>query len=308
MLDQIESFLFKLKLRQQVIILLIIMFLLGISLSGIGLYKILSDNAQQQISQEAGIALKTLISVRAYTDTQITPELTSRLQEEFLPQTIPSYAATQVFTMVSKDPNWKNYFYKEAALNPTNPNDKADEFETEIIEGFRKNQNLPIPLTGYTSSSLDGSKLFYVARPLKITEPSCLQCHSIPAKAPATMMTLYPEGGGFGWRLNEIIGTQILYVPATQIFQRVKQQFGLIMGILLLVFGFTIFLINIWLNKFIVKPLKKITQVAEAVSIGETEVEFESDSSQEINKLIEAFNRMKISLLLAMQRLKNKNL
>lgn len=285
------------------------MFILGITLSGVALYKVLFDNAEKQISQEAGITLATLKAVRAYTATQIAPELISRLKDEFLPQTISSYAATQVYGIVSDDPKWDNYFYREAALNPTNPNDQADEFETGIIEGFRKNKSLPIPLTGYTSSpSVGEDKLFYIARPLKVDKPSCLECHGIPKEAPESMRNLYPGGGGFGWKMNEIVGIQILYSSPTQIFQRVKQQFLLIMGILLLVFGFTLFFINIWLSQFVTKPLKKVTQVAEAVSLGDTEIEFENNSSQEINELTNAFNRMKTSLILAMQRLQNKNI
>ena len=42
---------------------------------------------------------------------------------------------------------------------------------------------------------------------------SCLTCHSTPDKAPPEMIKLYGTANGFGWKLDEIIGAQVVSVP-----------------------------------------------------------------------------------------------
>jgi hypothetical protein len=61
----------------------------------------------------------------------------SRFSEEFLPQIIPFYAATQIFNRLRKD--YPDYTYKEATLNPSNPRDRAVEWEADLINYFRNN-------------------------------------------------------------------------------------------------------------------------------------------------------------------------
>jgi hypothetical protein len=46
-----------------------------------------------------------------------------------------------------------------------------------------------------------------------ITDQACLTCHSTAAAAPAALIQTYGSANGFGWKLNETIGAQILSVP-----------------------------------------------------------------------------------------------
>lgn len=61
---------------------------------------------------------------------------------------------------------------------------------------------------------------------------------------------------------------------------------------------------NFFLNTQVVRPLRQITRIAEQVSTGHMEVEFEQFSNDEIGKLARAFTRMKLSLELAIKRIK----
>lgn len=291
----------KFNLAQQVSLLLSIIFFISILLSGIILYAILNYDAQMEVSGKAGVLLKTMDSVRNYTDSQITPELTTKLDREFLPQIIPSYSAREVFEMLRSDPTWQDYFYKEATLNPTNLRDKADSFETGLIERFRKDSNLQ-ELTGFQTTA--NEKLFYIAQPTKISQASCLECHSTPDVAPKTMLQRYGSENGFGWQLNSIVGAKMVYIPASQIFQRVYQSFAGFMAVVVVILFGILYFVNFWLHQTVVKPLKRMTKVAEAVSTGDIEVEFdEQKSDNEVGILAQAFTRMKTSLVLAMQRL-----
>ena len=269
-------------------------------MSGIALSNILNKNAQNEITSKALMLMTTMNSVRDYTDTQVKPELKDKLETEFLPQTVPAFSAREVFEKVRTDPEYKEFFYKEATLNPTNLRDKADSFEAPLVEQFRQDSNLK-ELRGFHDSP--GGRLFYIARPLPISKETCLQCHSTPEAAPKSMIERYGTANGFGWKFREVVGAQIISVPATTVLQNAQKSFLLLIGVFLLIFAATILAVNFWLKRYVVRPLNRMAKVAEAVSMGDTEAEFERTSNDEVGSLAETFSRMKMSLTMAMQRL-----
>ncbi|WP_248277534.1 DUF3365 domain-containing protein [Brasilonema sp. UFV-L1] len=262
--------------------------------------KILNYKAQNEISSNAWLLFRTINSIRSYTNEEVNPELEKRLKnDEFAAQAIPSYSSRRIFEKLRNDNDaYKNYFYKEAMLNPTNPRDKADSYETTVIQNLQKDKNLK-ELSGYRS--LDGERFYYIARPLAITDPSCLRCHSTPEAAPKNMIEKYGKENGFGWKLNVINGVQIVSIPASQVLQKAQQSFVLVMGIVTLIFAIAIYMANFWLKRYVVRPIKRVVRVAEAVSTGEMDAEFEKEANDEIGSLVEAFTRMKISLVMAIK-------
>ncbi|MFN6564640.1 MAG: DUF3365 domain-containing protein [Nostoc sp. ChiSLP01] len=290
-----------LNLKQKFTILLVVILTFGLSLSGFALSSLLRENAKQDISSTALMLMQTMSSVRKYTNTQVNPELADKLATEFLPQSVPAYSAREVFEILRKTPDYRDFFYKEATLNPTNLRDKADGFETEIVEKFRNKPDLK-EVSGFRS--IPGGDIFYIARPLPISEESCLKCHSVPEAAPQSMITLYGTANGFGWKLNEIVGAQIISVPANNVINKANQSSLLIVLIVSTIFIATILLVNFFLNRQVVIPLKRMTRIAEEVSTGHLEVEFEQMSNDEIGNLARAFKRMQLSLEMAMKRIK----
>ncbi|AKG23204.1 c-type heme family protein [Calothrix sp. 336/3] len=290
-----------LQLRQKFTILLTIILVMGLSISGLVLSSVLTQNAKREVTSTALMLMETMISVREYTDSQITPELKEKLATSFAPQSVPAYSAREVFENLRKKGDYRDFFYKEATLNPTNIRDKADAFETTIVDKF-KSQPKVKEISDFRS--LPGGDIFYVARPLSVSKETCLQCHSTPDVAPKSMLTRYGTANGFNWKLNEIIGAQIVFVPASKVIQKAHQSSLGITLIVSLIFFVTILLVNIFLNREVVRPLKRITRVAEEVSTGHMDVEFEELSNDEIGNLAKAFKRMKLSLDMAMRRLK----
>jgi HAMP domain-containing protein len=294
-----------LKLRQKFTILLLIILFVGLTLIGGALAAVLKQDTENEISSKALVLIETMNSVRDYTSTQIQPELKTRLDSEFLPQTIPAYSAREVFeSLRQKDTEYRDFFYKEATLNPTNLRDKADKFEHELVNKFIDNQNLK-ELTGFRS--VPSGDLFYIARPLKVTKESCLECHSTPDVAPKSQIERYGAVNGFGWKMNEIVGAQIISVPARNVISQARQSFLIIMGIVSLMFIIVILLVNYLLNRNVIRPLNRMARVAEEVSTGYMDAEFEQMSNDEIGNLAEAFKRMKLSLAMAMNRLSQVN-
>lgn len=292
----------KLNLGAKLNLLLLFIFVGLVAISGLVLSRILEGNAQQEVTSKALMLIETMSSVRSYTDKEITPELASRLKTEnhFLAQTVPAYSARQVFEDLRTREPYNNFFYKEATLNPTNLRDKADKFETTIVEQFRNQPGLK-ELTGFRSTP--SGDIFYVARPLSIDQQSCLQCHSTPEAAPKSQLITYGRDNGFNWKLNEIVGARVISVPSTEVFKEARRSQFLVIGILSGVFLVAILLLNLFLKFSIIKPLKQMSQLAKQVSTGNMDGEFEHQANDEIGILAASLNRMKVSLEMAMNML-----
>ena len=290
----------KLQLGQKFTLLLTLVFLGGTLASGVALASVLNHNAQVQLTTNALMLMETMNSVRTYTTDHILPEIEDRLEVEFLPESVPAYSAREVFETLRISPEYSDFFYKEAVLNPTNLRDQADNFEAQLVAQFQ-NPATPQEVSGFRS--IAGGDLFYIARPIQITDASCLECHGRPAAAPASMIEIYGSDNGFGWQMDEIIGAQVISVPAQTVLKAARQSLVLILGIFVIAFAIAILAVNFWLKRLVVRPLNRMAQVAEVVSMGDTATEFTVKSEDEVGKLAVAFNRMRLSLQMAMQRL-----
>jgi HAMP domain-containing protein len=296
----------RLRLGTKLNLILLVVFLIVVVVNGMILSQILQKNAEQEITSKAALLIETMGSVRDYTSTQINPELAPRLETEdqFLPQTVPGYSAREVFENLRKREQYRDFFYKEATLNPTNLRDKADTFEGEIVNQFRGQSTLK-ELSGFRS--LPGGDIFYVARPIAVSNQTCLRCHSTPAAAPKSQLISYGSDNGFGWKLNEIVGAKIVSVPASKILADARRLQLLVIGILTAGCVLAIIILNLFLRISIVKPLTEMSQWSKALSTGNTSAEFKHAAKDEIGLLASSLNRLKVSLEMAMNMLNPNN-
>jgi HAMP domain-containing protein len=288
------------QLRQKFSIVLVLILLGGIALSGLTMSTALRKNASEEVTATALLLMETMNSVRDYTGTQVRPELVDRLDVEFLPETVPAYSAREVFEKLRESSNYDEFFYKEATLNPTNLRDKADDFEARLVEDFKANPN-KTELEGYRVSQ--GRDIFYIARPIKITQASCLECHGRVEDAPKSMIDFYGPERGFGWQMDEIVGAQMISVPASRVINKANRATLLMVSIVSGIFALILLLVNWLLSRQVIRPLQQMAKVAEEVSRGNLEAEFIQDSQDEVGTLAKSFTRMQRSLMLAMERI-----
>ncbi|QLE56323.1 DUF3365 domain-containing protein [Nostoc sp. TCL26-01] len=295
-----------LKIGAKFNLLLMIIFIVSICLSGTILSNVLQQRAQNEITSKAQILIKTMNSVRSYTQNRVNPLLAPRLETEtvFIPETVPAFSATEVFENFRKNAEYENFLYKEATINPTNLRDKADPFETQLVERFR-NEPQTKQLSGFRS--LPEGQVFYIARPLEITEQKCLRCHSTPDQAPKSQLTTYGTENGFGWKLNQIIATQIISVPSEEVFNNAHRSWYLIMGLLAVIFTIVVLVINFLIKKTVIERIRNIEKIAQRVSVGDMNANFAETSKDEIGGLAAAFERMKSSLKIAMDMLNQQS-
>ncbi|MDZ8183926.1 MAG: DUF3365 domain-containing protein [Nostoc sp. ChiSLP02] len=295
-----------LKIGAKFNLLLILVFIVSILGSGIALSSVLQGRAQNEVTSQAQILIQMVNGVTNYTQNRIVPLLQPSLDTNpnFMAEVVPTFSSKEVFENFRKKPEYTNFFYKPATLNPTNLADKADRFETQIVERFRNEPNMR-EITGFRN--LPQGEVFYIAIPLKITQQQCLRCHSTPEQAPKSQLATYGSENGFNWKLNDVVCAQIISVPSAEIFANAKRTWILVMGLLIAIFATILFLINFLIKKAVIQRIKKIEKIAQQVSTGDMTADFEEISNDEIGGLASAFNRMKSSLRIALDLLNNQS-
>jgi protein-histidine pros-kinase len=277
----------------------LLLFMAGIAACGYITRDLLQRNAREEIAENARLLMANALAVRAYTSGQIKPLLDTQMKYTFLPQSVPAFSATEVFNDLRK--KYPEYSYKEAMLNPTNPRDRAVDWEADLISQFR-NGTASGELFGERFTPSGGS--LYFARPLKVADPACLLCHSTVEIAPRTMVDKYGPANGFGWNLNDIVGAQIISVPTAVPLARAERAFRTFMislaGVLVTI-GFVLNLLLYWM---FIRPVTRISKLADRVSLGELDAaDLNVRSGDEIQTLAESLARMRKSMAQALQLL-----
>jgi len=282
-------------------LLFALVMVLGLAFSGAITRNLLQTNAQDEVLNNARLLMEQAIAVRTYTSTQISGLLQTQLKYEFLPQSVPSFSAVEVLkTLQTKYPD---FAYKEATLNPTNPRDRAVEWEVDVVSEFRANAGLKESI-GQRSTPTGPS--LWIARPLRITNGACLECHSSVEAAPKTLVDRYGPNNGFGWNLNEVIGAQVISVPMALPLERAERSFRVFLAAQFAAFVVVGLVLNVMIWLVIVRPVTRLSSLADRVSQGDLEAaEFKSRSKDEIGTLAASFSRMRASVVQAMKMLDN---
>ena len=288
-------------LRLKFNLILFLVFLMGFGVTGWISNELLQRNARDEIVRNAGLMMEAALAIRGYTVSQIRPNLEMQLMRVFLPQSVPAYAATETINELRK--KHPNYSYKEATLNPTNPRNRATDWEADIVQTFRNN---PARKEIIGERDTPTGRSLYIARPIQVKNPGCLTCHSTPGAAPKSMRKLYGEANGFGWKLNEIVGAQVVSVPMSLPIENANRAFRTFMMLLAAVFVAVFFVLNLMLSWMIVRPIHRMSRAADRVSTGDFEIEeFSERGRDEIAVLGASFNRMRRSLQKAMQMIES---
>lgn len=288
------------KLLAKFNLVLIVIFAVGMGLIARNAYNFLMAQAQHEVLQEATLMSADASATKEYTDQQVSPilEKTPENNAHFLPQTIPFYAANATFQLLrSSQPD---YTLREAALNPTNPEDRATEWEVDLINDFRNN---PADKEKVGNRDTPIGPVLYVAAPI-VAESGCLACHSEAATAPRGLIQHYGSDHGFGWKHNEVIGAQIVSVPMSVPIAMARTGFRNLLIGLSTVFLLTILLIDVAMYMIVIRPLRRVSQSADSISKREVKLPpLEVKGRDEIADVTASFNRMHTSLRKALEML-----
>ena len=279
--------------------ILLPIFIISLLVSAGGSYLLLYNEALRQAQQEARIMLASAHAIGEYTETHILPKLTATSPSSFEPEQVPFYASRTVFHTVTGKAAL--YTFRFPTFNPTNPLDRPIPFELGLINRFRDEANLT-ELTGV--QNLAQGKVFYLAQPIRIEDPECLTCHSSPDRAPRGMLAQFGSVDGFGWKLHDTVGMEILTVPLTEQLRGTLQLVLFVAGSLLLIFVAAYVALSIAFETALVRPLSSLASAADAASrTAEPPFTGPSSAVREIRVLAEALERLRLSLTKALAAL-----
>lgn len=279
---------------------LILIVILGAGGAAIAWYAhgYLINAAQQDVQGQERLMMAAAQAVRDYTAQDLSPllEENPRHRVHFLPETIPYYGAATTFARLRHD--YPDYTYKEAALNPTNPEDRASGWQVDVIDWLRDHPEQPEHVG---SRDTPMGPALYLARPIKATH-ECLKCHTTPAAAPKALVAVYGGANGFGWKLNETVGAQIVSVPLAVPVASAASAFHRLLLFLGVTIVLTIAALDAGVYWFVIRPLALVSETADRVSRGEKNVPpVEFRGRDEIATVAASFNRMQVSLQKALR-------
>ncbi len=248
-------------LRLKFNLILIVIFL--ISLAGAAAYYngYLEKSAINDVRNNSTVLMETALAIRSYTTEEIQPHLSPMNEKRFYPQTVPAFAATETLRRLRD--KFPAYEYKEAMLNPTNPRDRATDWEKDLIEKFRTDPS-QTELTGIHGEGVQ--RAMYVARPIIVKQAQCLSCHSVPSAAPATMVAVYGDKNGFDWKMNEPLGMQIVKLPMLYPLEKARETFNSFLISLLITFALMFIALNVALSGLVIEPMARMNKKLEELA------------------------------------------
>ena len=281
------------------LILLVLFVAGGFAISQLAL-SFLINNARSQVLQKAELMMASAKAVRDYTSSNIEPLFSHRLRSttSFHAETVPAFGATATFNKLRQQ--YPDYGYKEAALNPTNLEHRASDWEADIIQKMR-DQPDQTQIVGERESATGRS--LYLAKPIQ-AGMSCMECHSVASAAPAAMIASYGMANGFGWKPGEIVAAQIVSVPMSVPLEIANKAYHRLLLYLSATLIMTIVALDAGVYWLVIRPLKLVSETANRVSTGEKDVPpLPVNGKDEIANVTASFNRMQVSLIKAFKML-----
>lgn len=279
-------------LEVRFLIAILVCLVVGTLVAGAVSYRIEQDQAMHEVALTTDLLLDTATAIREHTIEEVRPLINAEPSDEFHPQTVPSYAAQVTLKRIQK--KFPDFTYREAALNPTNVDDRATDWEVSIVKHLRENPTIK-ELAGVSDNR--EAEYYYMARPIRVSKQACLVCHSTPDKAPEAMINKYGSAYGFGWKLNEIVGAQIVEVPIEKSKQAALNSLAITLGSLVSIFLLTGVVMAVMFRHHVSRPLNAITQLADDISLGKTVNSRQSVSeAKAFSKLHQAIERLRVSV------------
>ena len=165
----------EMKLLLKFNLVLLVLFSLGIVGAASVSRSLLQRNAREEIYEAAKLLIDGALAVREYTSTNIAPLLETQIKYEFRPEMVSAFSANEVLKSLREaNPEYRQFLYREATLNPTNPANKAVDWENDVVSAFR-NGTAQSPMSGERDTP--NGRMLFLAKPLK-AGAACLRIMS----------------------------------------------------------------------------------------------------------------------------------
>ena len=208
----------------------------------------------------------------------------------------PALAQREFSEVVEQSPSAAKF--RLTSHNVMNPNNAADEFESAALERIRG----------------EGLKDYVELTPLGLRyaravydKAACLACHGDPGKAPEDVRTRYGTEHGFGFKEGDVAGIVSVRVPAQPFWDVTRRVVG-IWQLLLIAAAFGVALV--FIQFAVVRRLHRLTEATHLISLGKAAdlgvAKIDPGSRNELHQLALATERLRVSINLAISRLKQR--
>lgn len=299
------------RLGARFIVLLLLVFIIGSVGAGLVLSSAVEKTAERMIETQGLIILQTMNSVRSYTTSHVGPLLVEQqaTSDQFIKERVPAFSAKAVFSNFQTQPDYQGFVYKEASVNPSNPSNLADDFEAGLLRQFAEKPGDP-QVVGFTKRN--DQSVFYIARPMRMPDDSCLQCHGRPEDAPQALLAQYGTINGFEWPRDSVIAAQVVYVPANLVAEQRRQVWIAVMIVLAGGFAVTGMAISLLLRRNVIQPVERMAAMAARIATADVQesepkvLDGDARRPDELGQLARVFQKMAAEVYAREQRLRQQ--
>ncbi|PKL15521.1 MAG: hypothetical protein CVV49_20995 [Spirochaetae bacterium HGW-Spirochaetae-5] len=236
------------------------------------------------------------LSIHTYYSHQLKPVLFQDFdgcmkKDNFRPEWMSSTFAVREILKYFQSMSDFNYYYKECAINARSPENEADEFEKEFIQGLNDR-------TGEDRISLireyDGKPFFVSLKKGETMDRSCLRCHTTAALAPKGLVEKYGDSRSFARVENEVVSAISVRIPLGEAYEN-ADHFSFVFSIYLLGILLILLISLLFLNqKLIFTPLNILRERTDCIAGNYVKLNEMIDEpfGKELSTLTSSFNSM----------------
>lgn len=288
----------KLTIRKRIMVILASVYLISLVVAVTGGYFVLKQEATREAIEKTELFAAIMSANQRYMAQNIRPDINEKLPGYYFPEaTVGIQMLVETAELIQQE--YPEYIFRVVSPNPLNKTNLSDDFENRIIKGFSREEY--DHWEGFIEK--EGKNYYATAIPVEARR-DCIWCHSTPAEAHPDMVEEYGTESGYGYKLGEIVGARIIYVPTAKAMELARKKLAITIITLSILSFIAFFLIDAVINRSVVTPIEKLTEIATEISKGKMDREFIVTTEDEIKALAEAFNRMKVSLSKAISIIK----
>ncbi|MBU0656206.1 MAG: DUF3365 domain-containing protein [Gammaproteobacteria bacterium] len=287
---------YSIRTRFNLVLLLVYLASLLITLSIVYVYT--KQEMYAQANQKLTLMVDMVSSMRKYITEDVRPALLEQkvMHAPAISSTVATSHVAGHFKKLQPD-----YYIKTASDNPLNKANLPEPVEQTFLDDFRLDREKKLIIR---EGSLHGQDYLLSSHPT-VSKADCMICHSTPDAAPEAIRSKYTSGG-FGYKLDEVVGVSVVGVPLENIKAAVLTRSLAIAAILTAIFTIMMVLVNMTVRKQILQPLDDITAAAQAISKGNLDTPLTVIRNDEIGKLTHAIELMRRSFVKVLERMNRK--
>ena len=148
----------------------------------------------------------------------------------------------------------EGYSFRRAALNPLNPDNRADDFEEEMFSWFEEDPSRTL----WRGIVVRNGQLSFVTIIPDYMEKSCLRCHGDASRAPAEVVRRYGTASGFRFKEGDLAGINSVSIPVAEAFARIRRNSIIVFVVIQAGAALLLFLFSVLFNNLVIRRLTHV--------------------------------------------------